>query len=290
VYCPLLPKKFSNDLLQCPTPFFVGVQREFLDLAEVPGDVVVLDLDQDSCSVTPDLQAALFAGKKLTKRLTALLAPALFCCDDLAPAAVETNSFAGNDMAVVSASSDCMVREVLRACKLFIGDLLVGLEECCTFGVDHDEAVVLFDEAMFLASRVARRKDPASMLSFLQTEGGQGGGHGVEGRDDDDDDGDDDGDAPPSEFLSQFLRTQCFSLCVIGTILKKLGPDSRPPSRPSSPYISIPSPTLLSLPLPLPPPLLPSGDRAASAATTSASTLLQHQQQHQLPTTPVQMS
>jgi hypothetical protein len=245
VYCPLLPKQFSNDLLQCPTPFYVGVQREFLDLAEMPGDVVVLDMDCDSCTVTESLGPALPAGKKLTKTLTLLLSPALHCCDDLAPPAAEKKPFAGTDMAGMTACSEGVdvVREVLRFCKLFLADVLVGLEECCTFGIDHDEAVVLFDEAMFLASKAARRQD-STMLTA----------------------------APDCDFLPQFLRTQCFSLCVIGTVLKKLGPDSRPPSRPSSPYISIPSPTLLAL---------PSSSSVASHVHTAAQ---------QLPTTPVQMS
>lgn len=244
VYCPLLPKKFSNDLLQCPTPFFVGVQRDFLDLSEMPDDVIVLDMDQNSCTVTESLASALYAGKKLTKTLTSLLLPSLHCCDDVVPPAKEINTFMGNDMIAMSSCNESMVREVLRSCKLFVADMLVGLEECCTFGIDHDEALVLFDETMYIASKESRSKD--SMLSCHKD----------------------------SDFFAQFLRTQCFSLCIIGTILKKLGPDSRPPSRPSSPYISIPSPTLLAIP------------QVSSGAEHSHV----HALSQQLPTTPVHMS
>ena len=67
VYCPVLPKKFSNDLLQCPTPFYVGLQREFFDLSDIPDDVIVLDIDHNTCTVTEELQATLPAGKKLAE-------------------------------------------------------------------------------------------------------------------------------------------------------------------------------------------------------------------------------
>ena len=93
-------------------------------------------------------------------------------------------------------------------CKLFVADLLVGLEECCTQVVDHKELVVLFDEAMF--SSFKEKRTSLAMFPF---------------------------DRP---FLEQLMRTQCFSLCISGCILKKLNPDSRPNSRPSSPFVSIP--------------------------------------------------
>ena len=220
VYCPLLPKQFSNDLLQCPTPFYVGIQREFADLSDVPPNVIVLDIEKNTCTVTEDLASCLSVGRKLTKKLSSLLLPSLDHCDSLTPPAVEANSFASNDMTTIHCANDTVVREVLRHCKVFISDLLLGVDECCTFGVDHDEAVVLFDEAMFISSRAARNE--SSMLSLDELSNS----------------------SADNKFLSHFLRTQCFSLCIIGTILKKLGPDSRPPSRPSSPYISIPSPTL----------------------------------------------
>jgi hypothetical protein len=199
VYVPLIPKQFNNDILQCPTPFFVGIQREFFDASTVPHDVILLDLDSDACRITSDLAKALYAGRFLADALERVLRPALVLCDE-----VVMNEH----------DSHLVIPDVLRLCKLFIADLLIGLEECCTHAVDHNELVVLFDEAMFSFYKMKRSKHETSM--FPHDKG----------------------------FLEQFMRTQCFSLCVVGNILKKLDPNSRPPSRPSSPFVSIPSPPM----------------------------------------------
>jgi hypothetical protein len=199
VYVPLIPKQFNNDILQCPTPFFVGVQREFFDASTVPHDVILLDLDSDACRITADLAKALYAGRFLADALERVLRPALILCDEVV---------------MTEHDSHLVIPDVLRLCKLFIADLLIGLEECCTHAVDHNELVVLFDEAMFSFYKMKRSKHETSM--FPHDKG----------------------------FLEQFMRTQCFSLCVVGNILKKLDPNSRPPSRPSSPFVSIPSPPM----------------------------------------------
>lgn len=199
VYVPLIPKQFNNDILQCPTPFFVGVQREFFDASTIPHDVIILDLDSDACRITSDLAKALYAGRLLADELEKVLRPSFVLCDE-----VVTNEL----------DSHLIIPEVLRLCKLFIADLLIGVEECCTHAVDHNELVVLFDEAMFSLYKLKRTKCDGSICPH------------------------------DKGFLEQFMRTQCFSLCVVGNILKKLDPNSRPPSRPSSPFVSIPSPPL----------------------------------------------
>jgi hypothetical protein len=204
VYVPLIPKQFNNDILQCPTPFFVGVQREFFDASAVPNDVIILDLDSDACRITSDLAKALYAGRLLAEALEKVLRPSLMMCDDASvPSEPEDRNLT--------------VHDVLRLCKLFIADLLIGTEECCTYAVDHNELVVLFDEAMFAYYKMKRSKSQELRSMFPFDQG----------------------------FLEQFMRTQCFSLCVVGNILKKLDPNSRPPSRPSSPFVSIPSPPMM---------------------------------------------
>jgi hypothetical protein len=205
VYVPLIPKQFNNDILQCPTPFFVGIQREFFDASAVPHDVIILDLDSDACRITSDLAKALYAGRLLAEALEKVLRPSLMMCDDI----ITLHEHEDRNL---------IVHDVLRLCKLFIADLLIGTEECCTHAVDHNELVVLFDEAMFSYYKMKRSKGEEMNGSMFPFDQG---------------------------FLEQFMRTQCFSLCVVGNILKKLDPNSRPPSRPSSPFVSIPSPPMM---------------------------------------------
>lgn len=220
VYVPLVPKKISSQILQCPTPFFVGMHRESFDPSSTPSDVIILDMDSDACRITAELAKALYAGRRLAKELESVLRPEISMCDDIAspapPPPPSTSSKGAAALAALSGGGDTQgnaLREALRLCKLFVADVLVGVEVCCTQAVDHDELVVLFDEDMF-SSYKARRSPKEESLFPLD-----------------------------KAFLDQLMRTQAFSLCVAGAALKKVNPDSRPPSRPSSPYVSIPTPS-----------------------------------------------
>ena len=208
VYVPLVPKKISDQILQCPTPFFVGVHREYFDPSSTPADVIILDMDSDACRITADLAKALYAGRRLAKELECVLRPELSFCDDISSPLSSTPTS--------SDSRGDAIREALRLCKLFVADVLVGVEVCCTHAVDHDELVVLFDEDMFSSYKSRRSPKEESLFPLDKA------------------------------FLAQLLRTQSFSLCVAGTVLKKIDPDSRPPSRPSSPFVSIPTPSAMS--------------------------------------------
>ena len=84
VYVPVLPKMMGIDLLQCPTPFYVGLLREVVDTADfsIPEDVLLVDLDLDTCSVSEQLAAALPAGRRLARSLDKLFRPTLHRCDE----------------------------------------------------------------------------------------------------------------------------------------------------------------------------------------------------------------
>lgn len=200
IYVPVLPKTMSMELLQCPTPFFVGLLRENFDTSSVPQDVCLLDLENDACRVPAVLAKALYAGRRLARSLDELMRPTLFKCDDVD---LSTSNAAGSG----SRHGPLLVRDIIRLCKGFVADVLEGVEECCVHCVDHSELVVLFDEAMFINHKTQRAK--YSELPADKT------------------------------FLEQLMRTQCFSMCVATNILRRLDPGSRPPSRPSSPFVSM---------------------------------------------------
>ena len=234
VYVPVLPKSMGGELLQCPTPFFVGLLRENFDASHVPADVCLLDLENDACRVPPTLGRALYAGRRLARNLDQLMRPSLFRCDDVDP--VDYNVHKGTTDVSFSAGGFGMThaigasngkhvdpvvpvspnrpfagshlsKDIIRMCKVYVSDVLVGMDECSVHCVDHSELVVLFDEAMFLSFKQHRSK--YSELPYDKA------------------------------FMEQFMRTQCFSMCVATSILKRLNPESRPSSRPSSPFVSI---------------------------------------------------
>jgi hypothetical protein len=199
VYVPVLPKKMSAQILECPTPFFVGIHREFFDSRSVPVDVCILDLDHNACRMSSELTKALKSGRRLIRAIDHILRRDFVSCDDVRPYVYETSSRGGHDQNDFSVG--LAVLDVLRS---FSNEVTLGMGDCGLHCLDHDEVVVLFDENMF--SNFKRRRARCSLF-------------------------------PADEaFLSQLLRTQAFSVMVTTLVLKGLRPDSRPPSRTSSPF------------------------------------------------------
>lgn len=216
IYIPIVPVELSSQLLQCPTPFFVGMHREYFDGSVVSPDICLVDMDNDIIRTPQELGKAPLAGRRLARSLDRILRPALYHCDDaiLEPSIFEALTYDSKNFSIelspICASVGMVLsREIIRLCKLFVADILLGVEECCAYAIDHNEVVIAFDETMFAGFKQYRSKDSTFPYE--------------------------------SEFIDQLMRTQCFSLCVAGAILKKQKPESRPPSRPSSPFISIPS-------------------------------------------------
>lgn len=202
VYVPVLPKKMSAQILECPTPFFVGIQRDFFDAKAVPSDVCVLDLDNDACRMSPELTKALKSGRRIIRSLDNILRPAFVTCDALNPHAFG----APFSQSEVSLSSG-VASKVVSLLKSFSWEVLLGIHECGMSSVDHDEVVVLFDEAMFLAFK--RRRASCSLLPA------------------------------DDAFLKPLLRTQAFSVAATTAVLKRLDTGSRPSSRNQSPFVTV---------------------------------------------------
>jgi hypothetical protein len=218
IYVPVLPKKLSEQLLQCPTPFFIGMHRECFDGSNIPSDVCWVDLDNDVMRPSPELKKAPLAGRRLARALDRVLRPAMYHSDDaiVEPSAFEASNYNPKSLLselspVTATAGATLSREAMRLCKLFVADILLGVEECCAYATDHNEVVIAFDETMFANFKSFRSKDSTFPLE--------------------------------ADFVDQLMRAQSFSLCIASVILRKLKPESRPASRPSSPFISIPSPT-----------------------------------------------
>jgi hypothetical protein len=209
VFVPVLPKKMSVQILECPTPFFVGIQRDFFDARSVPSDVCILDLDHDACRMSPDLMKALKAGRRLVRAVEYTTRRNFTTCDSVtatAFAAIQRPS-GQNGLSDKLYGGASVSGEVIKLFRAFSNELVLGLKECCMYCIDHDEVIVLFDELMFSAFKKRR-----SVHSLMCAE---------------------------ESFLQQLIRTQAFSVAVTAVILRQLNPSSRPPSRTSSPFIMI---------------------------------------------------
>lgn len=89
VYSPVAPAGLAVDLLQCPAPYFLGIQRAALrgSPQPPPSDALVVDLDSGLLQVPPSLEAVLGAAKALAANLSAILRPAFHAIDSPAAGA-----------------------------------------------------------------------------------------------------------------------------------------------------------------------------------------------------------
>jgi hypothetical protein len=100
----MLPADLS-DILQCPTPFIVGMYRtEDVERTLIPSDVVVVDMDNGSVRVPSQLLRPFRAGKLLVKLCENILRPDLVQCDS---AKVPASASAHGSDAARSASPPC---------------------------------------------------------------------------------------------------------------------------------------------------------------------------------------
>lgn len=140
VYAPLLPRKML-DLLMCPTPFLLGIHRDYAFKSDFPfvADLCVVDLDWDevnsseACHLPRTIQDSLFAGLKLA------CSPHRMRADGVDP------------------SAPCVVNP-LHVRQVFheaISQLLLGLPEAC-FAVQHNNEWIQFvNEPFWLANKSA---------------------------------------------------------------------------------------------------------------------------------------
>ena len=83
IYVPVVTQRLAQELLHCPAPYFLGIQRSSLrDLqGSVPNDVVVVDVDNNTIHLPPQLELVTPAVSRLTHELSQVLQPHLSSCD-----------------------------------------------------------------------------------------------------------------------------------------------------------------------------------------------------------------
>lgn len=143
----------TAELLQCPTPFIIGLPREYCKSDTLPEDACVVDIDNDIVQVPPTLHKTLSAARRLARAMDTLCRPELHNCD--VPMGSNRDQLKG---------SHAEALEIAKLCKQFIADLLYGVRECCFVCSDRSEDVVFLDESLFQDYRKSRAK--ASMFAY----------------------------------------------------------------------------------------------------------------------------
>jgi hypothetical protein len=151
LYIPVLPKSMAIELIQCPTPFFIGIHRNCCDNNLLSDDIVIMDLDCDSIKVPDSLLPMLKVGKRMMRQLDFLLRP----------------THTEGEYAEIRFNKKESKLSVLELFHNFIREVLRGIEKCIISVVDDNEIVYLLDETMFLAMKQQYSHDNHSNNSSL---------------------------------------------------------------------------------------------------------------------------
>lgn len=156
VYVPLLPHCMARDLLQCPTPFLLGLPKPYAAGMDLPREAVRVDLDA-SHIWAPEGLLTLAPLRATYSALISALAPAVPVMDD--PTPLPLDSIRGG------------AEEVLRIFRVTIESLVAGSGECCAVVGAGKHRVALFDELAFfqVKARAAEEALKAEAQARAQT-------------------------------------------------------------------------------------------------------------------------
>ncbi|CAN0526232.1 unnamed protein product, partial [Ectocarpus sp. 12 AP-2014] len=147
VYVPLLPRKMAADLLQCPTPFILGLESVTARELELPRDAIQVHLDTDYLCVPKDF-LGLAPMSVVCSRISSVLNPGV---DDL-----DCPSSAGADAGGVWATGTA--RTIRFLFREFISELLQGATES-TFRVGQGStSTILLDEHLYKRAKASAAK------------------------------------------------------------------------------------------------------------------------------------
>ena len=132
----------SMEILQCPTPFIIGIPREYCRNDSLPEDACVVDLDNDFIQVPQHLHRALCAARRLSRAIDLQCRPELHNCD----------SVVASGPAAVLVDPQRQALEIIRLCKQFIADMMTGMKECCYVVNDKGEELALLSELLYQVS------------------------------------------------------------------------------------------------------------------------------------------
>ncbi|CAM9333451.1 unnamed protein product [Ectocarpus sp. 4 AP-2014] len=171
VYVPLLPRKMAADLLQCPTPFILGLESVTARELELPRDAIQVHLDTDYLCVPKDF-LGLAPMSVVCSRISSVLNPGV---DDLdCPSRGGAGADAGG---VWAAGTARIIRFLFRE---FISELLQGATES-TFRVGQGStSTILLDEHLYKRAKASAAKTAERFYEDQRRSAGRGGaGHGL---------------------------------------------------------------------------------------------------------------
>ncbi|CAB1100395.1 unnamed protein product [Ectocarpus sp. CCAP 1310/34] len=171
VYVPLLPRKMAADLLQCPTPFILGLESVTARELDLPRDAIQVHLDTDYLCVPKDF-LGLAPMSVVCSRISSVLNPGV---DDLD---CPSNGGAGADAGGVWAAGTA--RTIRFLFREFISELLQGATES-TFRVGQGPtATILLDEHLYKRAKASAAKTAERFYDEQRrSSGGRVGGHGL---------------------------------------------------------------------------------------------------------------
>jgi hypothetical protein len=184
VYAPVIQNSGCG-ILDCPTPYFVGVAKADLAQREtaLPLDAVVIDIDSGEITQTPDTLSAIMPWVQYVQRQAARAMRGPFNESD-------NPSYAGcshnpdrtlkrkniNDHHVRTVYDDPTGRSLLQLLQGIVREFLRDIELCCFATEDQDELVVFFDEAAYMKLKKIQLSSGSGLfhekflLAFLQTQ------------------------------------------------------------------------------------------------------------------------
>jgi hypothetical protein len=151
VYLPLAPLRIARDLLQCPTPFLLGIPASYLQEADpfpIPGDAAFVHLDSGEFRDSAPLGLGPLRGA--FSALLGVLVPGLRHLDDphVGPQPRPDGAREEYDFR--------LCHQVINIANAAISELLAGTPECCVSVGRGKELAVFFDENAFSEMKSAQ--------------------------------------------------------------------------------------------------------------------------------------
>jgi len=135
IYVPIVPSHMVDQLLQCPTPYFIGVRCEQI---EFPPDVVNVDLDNNVLQFPPDFCGYSRFFDALYQSLADLIRPLKYLSDSLI--------WDGNSTASSQTIESC---KILAVFEEFTKDLLQDASLAINVPEYQSEKLLIFDQQLF---------------------------------------------------------------------------------------------------------------------------------------------
>ncbi|CAN0001843.1 unnamed protein product, partial [Ectocarpus fasciculatus] len=171
VYVPLLPRRMAADLLQCPTPFILGLESVTARELELPRDAIQVHLDTDYLCVPKDF-VGLAPLSIVCSRISSVLNPGV---DDL-------DCPSGGGAGAGGAWAAGTARTIRFLFREFISELLQGATES-TFRVGQGStATILLDEHLYKRAKSSAAKTAERFYDDQRRSLGRGWGwaeHGL---------------------------------------------------------------------------------------------------------------